>query len=91
MALLQLVQADTGTYFLQGTEDPSRNADFSLYDWDGEGGDPFTFGNQKWSIVEGLPSVEYDPDDQDSWWNAQMVIVAAAEAAGIAVPPYAKE
>lgn len=89
MATLHLVQTDTGTYYLQGTGDPSRSADFSVYDWDGEGGDPFQLGKQTWTIVPlpDLPDgVEYDPDDADTWWTAQQQIVAAAREAGIAVP-----
>lgn len=93
MATLNLVKTEKGDYLLQGTGDESRNADFSLFDWDGEGGDPFAFGSQTWEVVE-LPGisdgVEYDADDNDTWWNAQAQIVEAAEAAGIEVPDYAK-
>lgn len=94
MATLNLVKTDKGHYFLQGTGDPSRNADFSLYDWDGEGGDPFSMASgQTWEIVE-LPGIEdgieYDVEDQDSFWEAQTQIIEAAELAGIEVPGYAK-
>lgn len=61
MATLNLVKTDEGKYFLQGTGDASQNADFSLFDWDGEGGDPFQFGSQKWEIVplQGLSKIVY--------------------------------
>ena len=94
MATLFVVKTADDRYFLQGTDDPSRHADFSLYDWDGEGGDPFAFGALTWEIVD-LPGLEegvaYDADDPDSFWQAQAQLVAAAQAAGIAVPPYATE
>lgn len=90
MATLYLVKTDDGQYLLQGSGDPSRNADFSLFDVDGEGGDPFAFGNCKWTLVEGLEGVEYDPEDTDTFWNAQAEIVEAAEKAGIALPGYAR-
>jgi hypothetical protein len=91
MARLNLVKTDSGNYFLQGTGDRSRNADFSLYDWDGEGGDPFALASgETWEIVEGTPTVEYDPDDSDSFWSAQMEIVEAAKRKGIEVPDYAE-
>src|SRR3989304_4442833 len=34
-AILYLVKTDTGKFLLQGTGDPSQNADFSLFDLDG--------------------------------------------------------
>lgn len=94
MATLNLVKTEKGNYFLQGTGDASQNADFSLFDWDGEGGDPFDLApNQSWEIVD-LPGiengVEYDEEDTDTFWNAQAEIIEAAEKAGIEVPAYAK-
>lgn len=89
MATLNLVKTDDGKYFLQGAGDPTRNADFSLFDWDGEGGDPFQFGSQKWEIVEEVEGVEYDAEDVDSFWSAQALIIGRAIAAGIDVPDYA--
>jgi hypothetical protein len=91
MATLYLVKTDDGQYLLQGTGHPSRNADFSLFDVDGEGGDPFAWGNSTWAIVETVEGVEYDPEDTDSFWTAQAEIVEAAEEAGITLPDYAKK
>jgi len=70
MATLRLCKFENGELVLQGDGDPSQNADFSLYDLDGEGGDPFAFGNREWEIVEGVPGVEYDPQDSDTFWAA---------------------
>lgn len=90
MAKLNLVKTDRGKYFLQGRGHHSRNADFSLFDWDGEGGDPFAMApGEKWEIVPGTPSVSYDPKDSDSFWVAQAEIVKAAKHLGIEVPDYA--
>jgi len=89
MATLHLVKTDSGNYLLQGTGDPSRNADFSLYALDGEGGDPFYFGNQKWEIVEGVESAEYDTEGEfssDSFWNALEEVLTSAKAQGIDLP-----
>lgn len=68
MAILNLVKTGRGDYYLQGTGDPSRNADFSIYDWDGEGGDPFQFvSGEKWEIVKlpGLSQIVHT-DEGDS-------------------------
>lgn len=91
MAKLNLVKTDSGNYFLQGRGDKSRNADFKLFDWDGEGGDPFALASgETWEIVEGTPTIEYDADDSDSFWSAQAQIVKAAKRQGIEVPDYAE-
>lgn len=91
MAKLNLVKTEAGRYFLQGRGDKSRNADFTLYDWDGEGGDPFALASgQRWKIVEGTPTVEYDPANSDSWWSARAKIIKAAKRKGIEVPDYAE-
>ena len=91
MATLHLVKTDEGTYLLQGYGDPSRNADFSLFDVDGEGGDPFSLASgQEWSIVEEIPGVEYDPEFTDTFWEAQQAILKSAKAAGIELPDYAE-
>ena len=73
---------------LQGTGDPSQNADFSLFDLDGEGGDPFAFGNREWEIVAGVDLEEYDPQDSDSFWTAQQAVIDSAREAGIELPDY---
>jgi hypothetical protein len=86
MATLHLVKTDAGAYFLQGTGDPSRNADFSLFDVDGEGGDPFGLASgSKWQIVDGIVGVDYDPNDTDTFWAAQQEILKAAKVAGISL------
>lgn len=89
MATLNLVKTSKGSYLVQGTDDPTRNADFSLYDLDGEGGDPFAFGNQTWEIVEGVESAEYDPEDSDTFWSALETVLTSARAQGIELPEYA--
>lgn len=90
MAKLNLVKTESGNYFLQGRGDCSRNADFKLFDWDGEGGDPFSMASgETWEIVDDTPTVEYDPKDSDSFWTAQAEIVEAAKRKGIQVPDYA--
>jgi hypothetical protein len=86
MATLNLVQTDSGGYLVQGSDDPTHNADFSLYSLDGEGGDPFLFGNQSWQIVEGVKSAEYD--DTDSFWSALDAVLTSAKARGIKLPDY---
>lgn len=91
IAKLTLVKTDKSGYFLQGTGDPSRNADFSLYDLDGEGGDPFALGNTTWEIVSGIESAEYDPEDTDTFWEALTVVLESAIAHGIEIPDYARE
>lgn len=92
MATLHLVRVVgehlRGRLLLQGTDDPSCNADFSLFDVDGEGGDPFRFGNLEWEMVPGVAGVGYDPKDDDAFWVAQRRIAAMARAAGIALPDY---
>lgn len=80
MARLHLVKTTDGEYLLQGIGDPSANADFSLYDLDGEGGDPFAYGNQQWKIVPGVESDEYD---EDEFWAARDVVLQSAVANGI--------
>lgn len=88
MATLNLVRCDNGDLLLQGLGDRSQNADFSLFDVDGEGGDPFAWGNREWKIVEGVASSEYDPNDSDSFWSAQEEVIESARAAGIELPDY---
>ena len=79
-----------GNYFLQGEGDASRNADFSLFSVDGEGGDPFQFGNQSWDLVSEIEGQEYDADDTDSFWTAQQEILKEAKEKGIELPDYAE-
>lgn len=88
MATLHLVRFGDGTLALQGTGDPSQNADFSLYDLDGDGGDPFAFGNQEWEIVDNVEASDYDSTDSDSFWSAQQDVIESAREAGIALPDY---
>lgn len=73
---------------MQGSGDASANATFSLFDVDGEGGDPYAYGNCEWKIVAAVESVEYDPEDSDDFWAAQQAIVDAAREAGIELPEY---
>ena len=81
MATLTLVQTSSGKMLLQGAGDPSHNADFSLFDLDGEGGNPFSLASgESWEIVEAIPAQEYDADDTDSFWTAQQAILRAAKA-----------
>lgn len=83
---MQLVKTDDGRFLLQGDGVPTANADFALYDLDGEGGDPFGVApNQRWSIVDGVPGQEYDPEDSDTFWGAVEDVVTAARDAGIPV------
>ncbi len=88
MAELNLVRTDTGDYLLQGTGDRSQNADFSLFDLDGEGGDPFALGCAEWEIISEIAAREYDPADHDSFWTAQQAIVANARRLGMSLPDY---
>lgn len=94
MATLNLVKTDDGKLFLQGAGDPSRNADFSLFDLDGEGGDPFNLGSREWSIVE-LPQipngVRYAVSDSDSFHDARIEILKAYLATGAYLPAYVLE
>lgn len=77
MATLNLVVTEKNDLLLQGRGDPSQNANFSLFGIDsGEGGDPFAFGAGNWEIVEGIDSVEYDPEDEDSFWSAREEILS---------------
>jgi len=87
-ATLSLVRDADGNLFLQGASDPSQNADFSLFDVDGEGGDPFAWGNRTWEIVHGVSSCEYDPEDSDSFWTAQQSVIESARKAGVELPDY---
>lgn len=83
-------KTDSEDYYLQSSE-PSQEADFSIYDIDGEGsGSPFDFGNMEWSPVFEVASVEYEsaPDDRDGFWEAQQTIVREAIAKGIPIPDY---
>lgn len=89
MATLNLVRDTEGNLFLQGTGDPSQNAGFSLFDVDGEGGDPFAWGNREWTVVPNVASAEYDPEDSDTFWSAQQAVVESARAAGVELPDYA--
>ena len=88
MATLHLVRFENGDLALQGTGDRSPNANLSLFDVDGEGGDPFAFGNREWEIVAGVESSEYDPADTDSFWSAQQAVIDSARQAGIELPDY---
>jgi hypothetical protein len=88
MAYLALIRLQDGTLGLQGCGDRNRHTNFWLFTVDGEGGDPFLFGNAQWELVDCVPAVEYDPGDSDSFWAAQQEIVSAARAAGIELPEY---
>lgn len=88
MATLNLVRFDNGNLGLQAIGQPSRNADFSLYDLDGEGGDPFAFGGAEWTLVAGVAPQEFYADESDTFWVAQQAILDACRAAGISLPDY---
>jgi len=77
MSTLHLVITDNGVLLLQGTGDPSQNAHFSLYDLDGEGGDPFNYAGESWEIVKSIEGVDYDPEDHDSFCQAREEIIKA--------------
>lgn len=87
MAWLSLVKSSDGDLYLQGLGDPSQNADFSLYTLDGKVGDPFA-GASEWHLVAEVPSLEYDPDDSDSFWSAQSEIIETARSKGFEIPDY---
>ena len=76
MATLNLVVTEKNDLLLQGKGDRSQNADFSLFFIDGEGGDPHALSVQSWEIVEGTDSVEYDPEDHNSFWAAREEILS---------------
>jgi hypothetical protein len=86
MATLRLVRFADGGLGLQGDMDPSRYADFSVYDLDGEGGEPFDYGHTTWDIVEGIRPARYDAGDDDSFRAAREKIIGAARKAGIELP-----
>lgn len=90
MATLTLVKSlDNDTLLLQSSE-PSSNADFSLFDIDGEGGgSPFGMANE-WEVVDGIEPQEYDEDDTDSFWDAQQEILKQCVQKGIQLPEYAE-
>lgn len=76
MATLNLVITEKNDLLFQGIADPSQNADFSLTDLDGEGGDPFAVAcGLSWEIVSFLEGVEYDSEDRDTWWSAREKII----------------
>lgn len=78
MATLNLIITEKNDLLLQGTGDPSANADFSVFDLDGEGGDPFSVVcNDSFEIVEHVAGIEYDPEDNDSFWSAREEIFKA--------------
>ncbi len=84
MARLQLVKLSEGGLALQGTGDPSRRAEFSIYDLDGEGGDPFAYGARaSWRVVPEVDSCEYDPNDDATFWAAHETVLQSARDAGI--------
>ena len=75
MATLYLVITSRNVLLLQGLGDPSPNANFSLYDIEGEGGDPFIYAGEYWEIVKGVEGVDYDPGDNDSFLHAREEII----------------
>jgi len=88
MVILSLTKNKKGDLFLHSTE-PSKNAEFSIFDLDGEGsGDPFDFGSDEWVPVEGIDEREYDADDNDSFWEAQQGILKECQEKGISLPDY---
>lgn len=90
MAVLTLVKSiEDGSLLLESTE-PSSNADFSLFDIDGEGsGSPFGMAT-KWEAVEEIKPQEYDESDTDSFWDAQQRILKQCVEKGIQLPEYAE-
>jgi len=83
MAILSLVQSSNGWLALHSTA-PSKNADFSIFNLDGEGsGDPFGYGNNTWTEVQGVEEVEYDEDDTDTFWQARQAIIKSMLATNI--------
>lgn len=88
MATLTLVKStDNGSLLLESTE-PSSNADFSLFDIDGEGGgSPFGMATE-WEIVEEIEPQQYDENDTDSFWDAQQEILKQCIEKGIPLPEY---
>ncbi len=90
MATLTLCRFDGGSLVLQGSGDKTRNAYFSLFEVDGEGGDPFAFGNQTWTPIEGVATAEYDPQsDDDGFWHALQTVLESAREHGIELPEHA--
>jgi hypothetical protein len=89
MAFLALCKFENGQLVLQGSEDGTRNTDFSLFDVDGEGGDPFAFGNRNWEQIEEVDTSEYDPTDTDTFWQALEVVLKSARKCGIELPEHA--
>lgn len=88
MATLILCRFDNGSLVLQGSGDKSHNADFSLFDVDGEGGDPFAFGNRTWEQIEEVDTSEYDQADTDTFWEALEVVLKSARKCGIELPSH---
>lgn len=90
MATLTLVKdTDNRSLLLESTE-PSSNADFSLFDIDGEGdGSPFGMAT-KWEVVEEVEPQEYDENDTDSFWDAQQNILKQCIQKEIQLPDYAE-
>lgn len=91
MSVLSLVQDNSGNLVLHSDE-PYSNADFSIFDIDGEGsGSPFDWGsNQQWRSVESVSGQEYDPDNPDSFWEAQQAILKECAEKGIDLPDHAE-
>jgi hypothetical protein len=86
MAALSLVKNSKDELFLFSTQ-PSQNAEFSIYDVDGEGsGSPFDFGTETWLDFNEVTEQEYDADDEDSFWEAQQKIVKECQEKGIDLP-----
>jgi hypothetical protein len=90
-AKLSLIKTEDGTLYLQGTGDPSQHADFSIFQLDGEGGDPFALGNTTWEIVPNVKSFEYDPNDNDTFWSAHGQLIKSARKAKIKIPRWATQ
>jgi hypothetical protein len=82
MATLSLIKTSNNAFLLQSSE-PSQNADFSIFDLDGEGGSPFGWGNMEWEIVKdndgNAISVEYDPDANEFWESQQELLEKASD------------
>lgn len=92
MARMHFVTTDDGRHLLQGTGDHGPIADFSLFDLDGEGVDPFSLGNGRtWEIADDVLPQDYDPDDQDDFFEAVIDVVGYARAKGYEIPEYAVE
>lgn len=90
MAILSLVQDNQSQLMLHSTE-RSRKAEFSIFDISGEGsGDPFDYGTNEWTEVEGVSTYEYDPEYNDSFWDAQQALLKECVTNSIELPEYAE-